>query len=98
VWRGGDQGERDLLASCYRNSLRAAAELGAKSIAFPAISCGVYRFPPRQAAQIAVEEVFAFVRETPSFEAVTLVAFEPQLGEILGAALAAARSHEASSL
>ena len=56
VWRGGDHGEAELLASCYRNSLRLAAEHGVHSIAFPAISCGAYGYPVDQAAKIAVRE------------------------------------------
>jgi len=54
VWQGGRQGEDALLASCYRNSLALAVEHGIASIAFPAISTGVYRFPPDRAAEIAV--------------------------------------------
>jgi O-acetyl-ADP-ribose deacetylase (regulator of RNase III) len=57
VWHGGDRGERDLLASAYRRSLEVAGELGARTIAFPAISCGVYGFPIELAAPIAVESV-----------------------------------------
>jgi O-acetyl-ADP-ribose deacetylase len=56
VWRGGDSGEPELLASCYRNSLRLADENEIKSIAFPAISCGIYGYPIDQAAEIAVRE------------------------------------------
>jgi O-acetyl-ADP-ribose deacetylase (regulator of RNase III) len=54
VWRGGRHGEAELLASCYRESLRLAHANGARSIAFPAISCGVYGYPPGRAAEIAV--------------------------------------------
>src|SRR5579872_2962187 len=54
VWRGGGQGEEDLLASCYRTSLDLAAGHALTSIAFPAISTGIYRFPPERAARIAV--------------------------------------------
>jgi len=60
VWRGGAGGEADLLASCYRRSLEIAAELGASSVAFPAISTGVYGYPADDAAEIAVASVRAF--------------------------------------
>jgi O-acetyl-ADP-ribose deacetylase (regulator of RNase III) len=54
VWRGGDGGEPELLASAHRRSLEVAAELGARTIAFPAISCGIYGYPPDEAAPVAV--------------------------------------------
>jgi O-acetyl-ADP-ribose deacetylase (regulator of RNase III) len=57
VWQGGGANERALLASCYRKSLELARERGLRSIAFPAISTGVYRFPPRQAADIALRTI-----------------------------------------
>lgn len=59
VWRGGQSGEAALLAACYRNSLALAAQYGLESIAFPAISCGVYGYPPERAVAIAVAEVRA---------------------------------------
>jgi len=72
-WRGGDKGEAEQLASCYRRSLEVADELGAKSVAFPAISTGIYGYPPEEAARIAVETV----RSTPTeVELVRLVAFD----------------------
>jgi len=59
VWNGGTRGEPELLASCYRNSLALARQHGLKSIAFPAISTGIYRFPKELATEIAVREVNA---------------------------------------
>jgi O-acetyl-ADP-ribose deacetylase (regulator of RNase III) len=59
VWRGGDTGEAELLARCYRNSLALAQRHGLKSMAFPAISTGVYGYPRERAAAIAVQEVRA---------------------------------------
>lgn len=86
VWRGGERGEADLLASCYRRSLAVADELGARSVAFPAISTGVYGFPPDRAARIAVDTI----RSTPtSVERIRLVAFDQHTYELLETALAA---------
>jgi O-acetyl-ADP-ribose deacetylase len=73
VWRGGGRGEPDQLASCYRRSLEIAGELGARSVAFPAISTGVYGFPSEHAARIAVDIVRS-ARTT--VELVRLVAFD----------------------
>ena len=61
VWRGGLMGEHDLLRQCYRRSLEVAVELGARSIAFPSISTGVYGFPKQPAAEIAVSTVRGFL-------------------------------------
>jgi O-acetyl-ADP-ribose deacetylase (regulator of RNase III) len=59
VWHGGDAGEHETLASCYRSSLTVADEIGARSVAFPAISTGIYGYPPEQAAEVAVAAVRA---------------------------------------
>jgi O-acetyl-ADP-ribose deacetylase (regulator of RNase III) len=75
VWRGGDGGEPELLAACYRNSLCLAVEHGARTIAFPAISCGVYGYPLDEAARIAVREVRAFLAQDERIETVYLVCF-----------------------
>jgi len=75
VWRGGASGEDRLLASCYRRSLEIAIALGDRSIAFPAISCGAYGYPMREAATIAVRECLMFTRQHPSIEAVTFALF-----------------------
>ncbi len=73
VWRGGVQREPDILASCYRRSLEVADRLGARSVAFPAISTGVYGYPPDLAAQVAVDTVTTCATEV---ELVRLVAFD----------------------
>jgi O-acetyl-ADP-ribose deacetylase (regulator of RNase III) len=88
VWRGGDCGESDLLASCYRQSLALAASHGARSIAFPSISTGAFRFPVHAAGQIAVRETLSFLCGHPSFEAVILVAFRQEDASVLRQALA----------
>ena len=75
IWRGGSQGEPDLLASAYRESLRLAAQHGVRTIAFPAISCGVYGYPVAHAASIAVGEVRSFLQSDPVMERVILTCF-----------------------
>jgi O-acetyl-ADP-ribose deacetylase (regulator of RNase III) len=75
VWAGGGQGEEESLKSCYERSLRVAVANGVRSIAFPAISTGVYRFPLERATQIAVETVAQFLRGEPSIERVVFATF-----------------------
>lgn len=75
VWQGGDQGEPELLVSCYRYSLRLAVERGVRTVAFPAISCGVYGYPLEAAAYIAVREVRNFLTGDDRIERVYLVGF-----------------------
>ena len=74
VWRGGEEGEADLLASCHRRSLEIAAELGCRSVAFPAISTGVYGYPVDLAAPVAVAAVREGLR--PPVELVRFVLFD----------------------
>ena len=75
VWRGGGHREDDLLESCYRESLRLASEHGLRTIAFPAISTGVYGFPVPRAARIAVRAVAAGLAEHPSLARAVLCCF-----------------------
>jgi len=75
-WKGGDHGEPEALASCYRRSLELAVEQGLRSVAFPAISCGVYHYPLDQAAAIAVKEARSFLNSHPELEKVLLVCFD----------------------
>jgi len=75
VWRGGSHGESKLLASCYRRSLKIAAEHGARSIAFPSISTGVYGYPIDQAAHIAVHTVREKLPTLPGLKEVIFCCF-----------------------
>ncbi len=75
VWQGGGGGEDDLLAGCYRRSLELAAGAGLKSIAFPAISTGVYRFPAARAASIALTTVADFLAADETLETVVICCF-----------------------
>jgi O-acetyl-ADP-ribose deacetylase (regulator of RNase III) len=72
VWHGGDRGEAELLASCYRTSLVLALANGVTSIAFPAISCGIYGYPNDEAARIAIREITTILEREPSIERVVL--------------------------
>ena len=76
VWYGGQRNEEALLASCYRSSLNLAVENGIRTIAFPAISCGVYRFPIPQACRIALNEVSNFLSEHESIYKVIFACFD----------------------
>lgn len=78
VWRGGSHGEADLLASCYRQSLKIAANKGLTSIAFPCISTGVYGYPHQPAAEIAVSSVRKFTSSTTSLSEVIFCCFSGQ--------------------
>ncbi|HEU5389561.1 MAG TPA: O-acetyl-ADP-ribose deacetylase [Streptosporangiaceae bacterium] len=84
VWEGGGYDEAEILASCYRRSLEVADELGARSVAFPAIATGVYGFPPDQAAQIAVRTIRSAATAVAQ---VRLVAFDLETRDLLETAL-----------
>jgi len=75
VWEGGNSGEDELLAQCYRNSLALAVQNGIKTIAFPAISTGAYGFPLHRATKIAVNEVNNFLQSNDSLEQAIFVCF-----------------------
>lgn len=79
VWRGGNAHEEEQLALCYRNSLKVAKELNVRSIAFPAISTGIYGFPKKRAAEIAVKEI---QNNTADFEKIIFVCFDAETARI----------------
>ncbi|HSH03498.1 MAG TPA: O-acetyl-ADP-ribose deacetylase [Anaerolineae bacterium] len=81
IWRGGEANEAELLASCYNNSLKLAVTHQCETVAFPAISCGVYRYPVAAAAKIAVGEIRRFLAEDETIEHVYCVCFEPAVRE-----------------
>ena len=87
VWYGGRHGEDELLASCYRNSLALTEKHGIRTIAFPAISTGVYGFPMARAARIAVKEVAGFLEQNTSVEKVMLVCFDKFAHDVFAKAL-----------
>jgi O-acetyl-ADP-ribose deacetylase (regulator of RNase III) len=87
VWYGGGKNEENLLASCYRRSLRLALENNIRTIAFPAISTGAYRFPRDLAARIAITEVRDFLRDHPELEKVIFVCFDQAALNVYKAAL-----------
>jgi len=81
IWRGGEEGEDETLASCYRTALTLAAERRLATMAFPAISCGVYGFPVSRACGIAVRELSAFLAASPHPARVDLVCFDADVYE-----------------
>jgi O-acetyl-ADP-ribose deacetylase (regulator of RNase III) len=89
VWRGGEADEDALLAACYRRSLALAESQGLESVAFPAISCGVYGFPLERACAIAVREIRAHAARSTLPRRVTLVGFDAGTADALRAALGA---------
>jgi O-acetyl-ADP-ribose deacetylase len=91
VWRGGGGNEAELLASCYRNSILLAEQHGLRSIAFPAISCGIYGYPLDQAATIAIESTLQTLHQCEHVELVIFACF----GAEIEAALKQAAAHHA---
>ncbi len=87
VWQGGGEGEDRLLASCYRNALQAAVNYGFKTIAFSAISCGAYGFPPQRAVPIAVREVRAELRKRPEIKQVIFCCVDENMANLYRSAL-----------
>jgi len=82
VWQGGSRGEKDLLANCYKNSLKLALEHGSQTIAFPNISTGVYRFPKDLAAEIAVAAVRQFSQDQEQIKKVIFVCYDDENYEL----------------
>lgn len=78
VWNGGNRGEEEKLSSCYSRSLEVAVENGVHTLAFPAISTGVYRFPADRAAEIAVKTIAAFLDRDSSIEKVLFCCFSDE--------------------
>ena len=90
VWHGGGSGEPERLADCYRNSLAVAARAGARTVAFPAISTGVYGYPVDRAARTAVETIADVLRASPgTFDRILLVCFNDSAAAEFNSALAA---------
>jgi O-acetyl-ADP-ribose deacetylase (regulator of RNase III) len=83
VWRGGGEGEPELLASAHRRALEAAAELGARTVAFPAISCGIYGYPPELAAPVALGAVRPLLDR---FDEVRFVFLDEELRNVFASA------------
>lgn len=88
VWHGGDQGEPELLASCYRQSLALAEQYDLKTIAFPAISCGVYGYPIPEAVDVAVSAIREHLAKASNLDEVILVAFNSEIFDAYQRALA----------
>ncbi len=96
IWQGGAQGEPQLLASCYRRCIELAAEHSLRSIAFSAISCGVYGYPIDDAARIAVSTVAESLAQAPSLELVQFCCFGADVTSAYQAALRSRRAPAAS--
>ena len=82
VWRGGNNNEARLLAGCYQNSLKLAVSHHLTSVAFPAISCGVYGYPIEAAAKIALTEIKSFLSTNPILQKIVLVCFDTKMQSV----------------
>jgi O-acetyl-ADP-ribose deacetylase (regulator of RNase III) len=82
VWRGGGEGEPELLASAHRRSLEVAAELGARTVTFPAVSCGIYGYPPERAAPVALDAVRPLLGQ---FDELRFVFLDERLRDVFAA-------------
>lgn len=87
IWQGGGEGEAQKLTSCYRHVLELAIANDLKTIAFPAISCGVYGYPVEQAVEIAVRTVKSFLIHFPQFDTITFCCFDEKMKNLYTAAL-----------
>jgi O-acetyl-ADP-ribose deacetylase (regulator of RNase III) len=83
VWHGGGEGEAEALEASYRNSLDLASRHGVRAIAFPAISCGVFGYPPKEAARIAIAACRAALEDTAVLKEIVLVAFDQRMASLL---------------
>ncbi len=88
VWNGGNRGEEKLLAGCYHHSLNTALEHNLESISFPAISTGVYGYPPEKAVKVAVSETVKFLNANPDFKEVVFVCFDDHTYKLYEAEMA----------
>jgi O-acetyl-ADP-ribose deacetylase (regulator of RNase III) len=92
VWRGGGHGEPEQLAGCYRRSLEIACDRGLASVAFPAISTGIYGYPIEDAAQVSVQTIAEFLAGHALPERVVLCTFGDEATRVVEAAVAAVRA------
>ncbi|MEX0860764.1 MAG: O-acetyl-ADP-ribose deacetylase [Cucumibacter sp.] len=87
VWEGGGAGEADMLAACYHRALELAQEFGCKTVAFPAISTGVFGYPKREAAKVAITSVSDWLADNQTIERVIFCCFDRETAEIYAALL-----------
>jgi O-acetyl-ADP-ribose deacetylase len=87
VWQDGNHDEAELLAACYKNSLKLAEQNNFSTVSFPAISCGVYGFPIDQAAEIAIRETITFLTQNSTMKRVVFVCFDDKVKRTMDAEL-----------